>query len=275
MPSTSDAWSQALYQYQRGGGSPSSLTALEGFDPTAALQQYGSAAAGDFNYALGNALKDLQGRAASAGRLKTGFYDQDVGRLTQSIAGQYQRDLASQAMNAASLKANTLGRAAGMQENEQDRYLEMLSGQLDREQAQRNANAQSSAGLLGGLGSLAGTLGGAAIMMSSRRFKTDEQPLDDASARVAMIPGRRFRYLNDDQPQVGVMAEDVDRALPEAVAHDDAGRPMGVDYLKLVPLALEAVREQGDEIARLRAELRALWSGASRMPSMEPAEMAA
>jgi hypothetical protein len=83
-----------------------------------------------------------------------------------------------------------------------------------------------------------------------------------------MMPGRRFRYNGDDQPQVGVMAEDVDRAMPEASVRDDAGRPTAVNYLKLVPLLIEASREQGDEIDRLKAALRHGQPMTQRSPAM-------
>lgn len=271
MASTSDLFSQALLQLQRGGQTPSEVTDLATYDPTAALQQYGAAAGSQFNTALNQNLKSLQGRAASAGRLKTGFYDQDVGRLTTNLAQQYQTDLAGEALGAAQLKANTLGTAAGYAEDEQNRYLDVLSGQLDREQARKNQVAQQQSSVWG----TAGEVAGAALpfLLSSERFKDNVEPLDDASERLKMIPGRRFTYKGDDQPQVGVMAEDVDRAMPEAAMHDASGQPAAVDYAKLVPLLIEATREQGDAIEQLKAELRRGQPMAPPQRSYEPAEV--
>ena len=261
MPSTSDLFAQALQDYARPGGKSKSLTDLENFDPTAALQQYGQAAYGDFSQQLGQQLSDLKGSAVGAGRLKTGFFDTDTGRLTQTLAGQYQRDLSSQALAASGQKLGATEAAAGIGEEEQNRYLDLLSGQLDRDTAAQNARRQQQGGLLSGLGSLAGTLGGAAILASSERFKDDVEPIDHASDRLSRMPGVRFRYKGSDEPNVGVLAEDVDRELPEASVRDGEGRPTAVDYPKLMPLLVEASREQGEEIQRLRGELDRLTGG--------------
>jgi len=272
MASTSDLFAQALAQFTRGGGTPSSLNALASYDPSAALNTYAQGAYNTFNQGFQQNLTALKGQAAGAGRLKTGFYDQDVGTLAKGMGSQEQNAIAGQAMNAAGLQESALGTATGYAEDEQNRYLDLLSGQLDREQARKNQVSEQQGSLMSGIGSILGT--GAGLLLSSERFKDDVEPLDNASDRLAAIPGRRFTYKGDDQPQVGVMAEDVDRAMPEAAVHDDSGRPAGVDYLKLVPLLIEASREQGDEIARLKAALRQGQPTEPAMPrSYQPAEV--
>jgi hypothetical protein len=278
MPSTADSFAQALLDYRRKSSTPQSLTDLENFDPTAALQQYGAAATGDFQKQFGQDVTDLRGAAAGAGRLKTGFYDQDVGRLATSEAAQVTRDLAGQAMNAASLKAGTLESATGTQEEEQNRYLDLLSGQLDREQAARNAKQQGKSSLFGALGSIGGAIAGGPIgaaagklLLSSERFKDNIKPLEGASETLDRLPAKRFTYKGDDQPQVGVMAEDVDRELPEASVRDEQGRPTAVDYTKVLPLVLEATREQGEQIRQLRGELDRLMGG-GRLGAPPPEE---
>lgn len=259
MPSTSELFAKALRDYSRGGGTPPSLTALESFDPTASLKTYGEAAYGDFNRNLQRNIGDLRGAAVGAGRLRTGFYDEDVGRLTTDLAGQYQRDLASHAMDAAGLKASTLGTATGYREDEQNRSLDLMSGQLDRETAERNARRAEKAAMWGGIGQVAGTVG--AFALSGERFKTDIEPIESASERLERMPGVRFRYKGSQEPEVGVLAEDVDRELPEASLRDEAGRPTAVDYTKIVPFLMEATREQGAEIRQLRGELERLAAG--------------
>jgi hypothetical protein len=266
MASTSDLFSQALAQFQRGGAAPSTLSALEGYDPSQALNTYAQGAYNTFNQGFKQNLSDLKGSAVGAGRLKTGFYDQDVGRLATTMGNQEQQAIAGQALNAASLKASTLGTATGYQEDEQNRYLDLLSGQLDREQAQRNANAQQTAGIFGGLGELGGAAAGIALL-SDERYKDDVEPIEGASDKVRRMPGYRFSYKGDDEPQVGVMAQDVQREVPEAV--EGGGRePMMVDYRKLVPMLIEASREQGDEIDRLKVALRHGQPMAQRSPAM-------
>jgi len=285
MPSTADLFNQALQQFQRGGQTPGAVAALGAFDPTAALKEYGAAAGGQFTTALNQQLRGLKGSAAGAGRLRTGFYDTDAGQLTQNLAQQYQQDLASQALGAAGLKENALATAGGIEEAEQGRYLELLTGQLDREQAAKNARSAQTGAILGGVGEGLGT--GAGLLLSDRRLKRNISPIEDASDqvgdlstgggrdggmetepaaggsasdRLAAMPAYNFNYAGDDEPQQGVMAQDVAQAEPSAVSRLGAGggpnagdQPLMVNYLKLIPLLIEATREQGEELARLRA----------------------
>ena len=250
MPSTSDLWAQALQDYKRVATSPTSQ--LTNFDPMAYLTTYGQGVAGAFNDTLNTQLRNLKGSAVGAGRLNTGFYDQDVGTLAKSIAGQYTNQLEQGAMQAAGMKLGATEQAASEQEDEQNRWLDMVTGQLDREQARKNQVAGQQSSLL----STVGTVAGAALpfLLSDERYKEDAEPIEGASERLRRIPAYHFRYRGDDEPQVGVMAQDVEREVPEAVR--GGGRePMMVDYLKLVPMTIAAVREQGDEIRRLRGEL--------------------
>ena len=57
--------------------------------------------------------------------------------------------------------------------------------------------------------------------------------------------------------QVGVIAQDVEAIFPEAVITDDAGFK-SVHYEKLIPLLIEAVKEQAQLVARLQRDLQRL-----------------
>lgn len=89
-----------------------------------------------------------------------------------------------------------------------------LNAQLLMAQNQQDtANSQSTTG---GLMGLAGSLGGAGIMsMSDRRMKRD-------IVKVGMtdggLPVYTFKYIFSDVPQMGVMADEVEAVIPDAVA---------------------------------------------------------
>lgn len=72
--------------------------------------------------------------------------------------------------------------------------------------------AQNSA-KKGGLGSLGGTLGAAAIL-SDERTKTDIEPLD---LRINGSNVYRFRYKSTGKIQTGFMAQEIEKTKPEAV----------------------------------------------------------
>jgi endosialidase-like protein len=100
---------------------------------------------------------------------------------------------------------------------------------------------------------------------SSRRFKTNIQPLQDALGRIEALQGVSYERTSDGQHEIGVVAEDVDRVVPEVVAHDPETHEVeGVDYSRLVALLIEAVKSQQAEIKRLTAQMAQLTSNATK-----------
>ncbi|HKE59155.1 MAG TPA: tail fiber domain-containing protein, partial [Pyrinomonadaceae bacterium] len=66
---------------------------------------------------------------------------------------------------------------------------------------------------------------------------------------------REKRKKNLARPQVGVIAQDVEAVLPEAVTTDEEGYK-SVHYHQLIPLLIEAIKEQ-DLAVTAQAELLA------------------
>lgn len=98
---------------------------------------------------------------------------------------------------------------------------------------------------------------------SSRRFKTNIQPLHDALDRIEALQGVSYERKSDGKHEIGVVAEDVDRVIPEVVAHDPETHEVeGVDYSRLVALLIEAVKMQQGEIEQLKSQVAQLTSKA-------------
>jgi hypothetical protein len=94
-------------------------------------------------------------------------------------------------------------------------------------QAQQNANYQSRMGAYNGaLGGLF-NLGSSALMMSDRRLKTDVAKLCDGGGLSWYV----FRYIGERALQIGVMAQEVMKSKPWAVAK--VGPWLAVDYGQL------------------------------------------
>ena len=79
--------------------------------------------------------------------------------------------------------------------------------------AQYQQQMQNQAAKKGGIGSLGGTLGAAAIL-SDRRLKTGIEKL---GLKINGFDLYRFRYKFGSMPQIGFMAQDIERIKPEAV----------------------------------------------------------
>jgi hypothetical protein len=100
---------------------------------------------------------------------------------------------------------------------------------------------------------------------SARRFKTNIQPLHDAIGRIEALQGVAYERKGDGRHEIGLVAEDVDRVIPEVVAHDpDTQEVEGVDYSRLVALLTEAVKSQQAEIERLKSQMAQLTSTAAK-----------
>lgn len=100
-------------------------------------------------------------------------------------------------------------------------------------------------------------------VVSTIRAKDDVASLGEAATWVQRLRPVQFRYLepfaDGSRPlQYGLIAEEVEAAAPDLVAHDAAGRPATVKYHILPALLLAEVQRLEREGATLAEELAAL-----------------
>jgi hypothetical protein len=101
--------------------------------------------------------------------------------------------------------------------------------------------------------------------VSDVRLKRNVETIADALARVTALRGVTYTWRRDEFPQlhlgdgrqVGFIAQDVELILPEVV-HTGPDDLMAIDYAKLTPLLVEAIKEQQAEIAADREVIREL-----------------
>lgn len=101
------------------------------------------------------------------------------------------------------------------------------------------------------------------VQASSRRFKTDIEPLDSAGKKILQLRPVSFRYRkaddNEGQPlQYGLIAEEVAEIMPDLVQYDKEDKPFAVNYQFLAPLLLAAMQDEHKEIQQLQALLTTL-----------------
>ena len=108
------------------------------------------------------------------------------------------------------------------------------------------------------------TLADAWTTRSSRRFKTNIQPLEGALDKVERLQGVSYERKRDGKHEIGVVAEDVAQVVPEVVSRDpNTNEVQGVDYSRLAALLIEAVKSQQAEIQQLKARIEQLTSNFS------------
>jgi hypothetical protein len=101
--------------------------------------------------------------------------------------------------------------------------------------------------------------------ISDARFKTNVVPIDHALALVEKLRGVRYDWRATEFPaknfdagrQVGFIAQEVQPVLPEAVSVDREG-VHSVAYSKVIPVLVEAVKEQQNQLRRRDARIEQL-----------------
>ena len=104
-----------------------------------------------------------------------------------------------------------------------------------------------------------------AFSTSDRRLKENIQPISDALCKVIGVSGNTFDWkpLSKEEAQtihgntgrdVGVIAQEIENILPEAVTTRDSGYK-AVNYEKIVPLLIEAIKEQQKQIDELKSKV--------------------
>ncbi len=118
-------------------------------------------------------------------------------------------------------------------------------------------------GTAGATGEIRATDNITAYFSSDRRLKTNVQPIADALAKVAQIHGVEFDWTDEyieahggedgyfiRKRDVGVIAQEIQAVLPEAVAEKADGH-LAVRYERVVPLLIEAVKALSLKVQQL------------------------
>lgn len=98
---------------------------------------------------------------------------------------------------------------------------------------------------------------GAVLSNSDERLKENIYIIDNALSRVSQIEGVYFDWKDGGKRQVGVIAQQVEKVLPEVVSKDKNSY-LSVDYSKIVPLLIEAINEQSNNIKDLEDRISKL-----------------
>ncbi|HOU73980.1 MAG TPA: tail fiber domain-containing protein, partial [Tenuifilum sp.] len=114
---------------------------------------------------------------------------------------------------------------------------------------------------------------------SDERLKKNITPLKGSLAKLSKITGVTFEWKSNEEikgivsdkesnkgiekfnfpvgTQIGVIAQDVEKVFPELVQTDENG-VKSVDYVKLVPVLIESIKEQQQQINNLQEQINEL-----------------
>jgi hypothetical protein len=93
---------------------------------------------------------------------------------------------------------------------------------------------------------------------SDLALKTNIKPLENSLAKILQLQGVCFNWKDSGETSIGLIAQEVEKIFPELVSGNEGSKT--VDYGKLVPVLIEAIKEQQNEIEKLKLEIEALKS---------------
>ena len=97
-----------------------------------------------------------------------------------------------------------------------------------------------------------------AYSTSDIRLKENMIPIEDSINKVLSLTGVNFNWIKEHEyihgykgKDVGIIAQEVYSIIPEAVRVNETGY-LSVRYEKIVPLLIEAIKEQQKQIEELK-----------------------
>jgi hypothetical protein len=205
---------------------------------------------GILSEATGNGY-GVSGAANASGGIGGDFSGAAYGVRTTSTSGTGLQSTSTNGYAVTGLSTNSIGvRAQG---NNYGIYADLVAG------------SSGWAGYFAGSLYASLTYSGAFYYYSDQRLKDDIKPLTGALDKLKGIEGKTFTWnknkVNGDKAgktDVGVIAQDVEKVLPEAVTTNKTTGYKAVDYPRLVPLLVNAIKEQQTEIDALKQQVDAL-----------------
>ena len=101
------------------------------------------------------------------------------------------------------------------------------------------------------------TVNGSLTEISQREMKTNISNIENILPSVLQLQGVSFDWKKDknEKNHYGLIAEEVDKVLPNLVSHDSEGKALGIQYSKMTAVLLEALKEQQVQIEELKSKL--------------------
>ena len=106
---------------------------------------------------------------------------------------------------------------------------------------------------------------------SDKRFKTNIESIENGLVEITKLRGVRYEFNQsflrkigeESGPKIGFIAQEVQEVFPELVHQDNEGY-LAVNYVAMIPMLVEAIKQQNNELEELRAQIQTLEEGSPR-----------
>ena len=97
-------------------------------------------------------------------------------------------------------------------------------------------------------------LDGALTEASTMRIKTNIETLESPLDKISKLRGVSYNLKKNNEPSIGMIAEEVEEVFPELVSKDDSGKAAAMSYGRMTAVLLEAIKELKEEVDELKQE---------------------
>ncbi len=94
------------------------------------------------------------------------------------------------------------------------------------------------------------TVSGDVNVNSDARLKSNIVSLGSTLSKLLLIDGKSYVMNRNGKQKIGVLAQEIQEVFPELVSQDD-NDILAVNYQGLVPVLINAIKEQNEKITRL------------------------
>jgi hypothetical protein len=96
------------------------------------------------------------------------------------------------------------------------------------------------------------------IQTSDANLKTNIDPSPYGLNEVMQMDAVQFNWKTDPngKKEVGFLAQDIEKLIPEAVVNSGPDAPLGMKYSELIPVLVKAIQEQQKKIAALEKTIQ-------------------
>ncbi|MDN5213568.1 tail fiber domain-containing protein [Fulvivirgaceae bacterium BMA12] len=103
------------------------------------------------------------------------------------------------------------------------------------------------------------------LTSSDKRYKKNIRKVENSTSKLTLLRGVQYNMDQGNfqsngftaQNKIGLIAQEVKKVFPELV-HEDAKGFLSVDYISLIPVIIEALKEQNQTIANQQNQILAL-----------------
>ena len=93
------------------------------------------------------------------------------------------------------------------------------------------------------------------VETSAKKHKECIIPLQDQLDNIKKLEPVEFQWKENKSKDIGFIAEEVEKIIPDVVSYEDNGDLHGIKYSKLTAVLVKAIQQQQEQIDQLKEEI--------------------